>query len=56
VEGLAFRGLDPERAPVLPAGVAILSGIFSLLQIGCLQVSKSTLREGLLYEMVLGGN
>jgi exopolyphosphatase/guanosine-5'-triphosphate,3'-diphosphate pyrophosphatase len=53
VEGLSFRGLDPERAPILPAGVAILSGIFSTLQIEVLHVSKYALREGLLYEMLL---
>jgi len=53
VERLSFRGLDPERAPILPAGVAILSGIFSALEIGVLKVSKYALREGLLHEMIL---
>ncbi len=44
-------GIKPERRAVLPAGVAILQGIFDSLDIEAMQFSDGALREGLLYDM-----
>ena len=44
-------GLQPDRAPVLPGGVAILKGVFELLEIEQMQSSPGALREGILHEL-----
>ncbi len=49
---LALGGLSPERAPVFPGGVAILSAVFDALELQRLQVADGALREGLLYDLV----
>jgi exopolyphosphatase/guanosine-5'-triphosphate,3'-diphosphate pyrophosphatase len=49
---LALGGLSPERTPVFPGGVAILSAVFEALGLERLQVADGALREGLLYDLV----
>tara|TARA_R110001583_G_scaffold8273_5_gene39819 strand:+ start:402 stop:1940 length:1539 start_codon:yes stop_codon:yes gene_type:complete len=52
VEEIQFDTLKPDRAQVLPGGLAILIAVFESLEIGTLRFSDGALREGLLYEMV----
>ncbi|MFO1009590.1 MAG: exopolyphosphatase [Planctomycetota bacterium] len=52
VDRVAFVGLQPERAPVLAGGVAILSAIFDALEVQEMRTSEGALREGLLYDLV----
>ena len=52
VEKLNLESLKPDRAPVLPGGVAILTAIFETLGISQMRVSDHALREGLLYDLV----
>lgn len=52
VENLALVGLQPERAPVFPGGVAILEAAFEALEIERMQVASGALREGLLYDLL----
>lgn len=46
------KGMKPDRARVMPAGLAILSAIFEALKIESMHYSPGALREGLLYEML----
>jgi len=50
LEGLP--GLDSDRAPVFPGGVAILRALFEGLGIERLQVADGALREGLLHDLM----
>lgn len=47
-----LAGLQPERVPVLPGGVAILIAAFKSLGIERMVVSEGALREGLLYDLM----
>ncbi len=47
---LVLDGLNRERAPVFPGGVAILLSSFEALGITRMHASEGALREGLLYE------
>ena len=49
---LDLPGLQAERAPVLPGGVAILSAVFDGLGIEEMQASQGALREGVLYDLL----
>jgi exopolyphosphatase/guanosine-5'-triphosphate,3'-diphosphate pyrophosphatase len=49
---LDLPGLSPERAPVFPGGVAILSAAFRALGINRMQAVGGALREGLLYDLL----
>ena len=49
---LSLPGLQKERAPVFPGGVAILSALFEALGIKRLERSNGALREGLLYDVL----
>ena len=49
---LDLPGLDPERAAVLPGGVAILSAIVDGLRIDRLVPSSGALREGVVYDLL----
>lgn len=48
----ALPGLQAERAPVFPGGVAILSATFEALGITRMRVSDGALREGLVYDLL----
>ena len=52
VDRLDLESLKPDRAPVLPGGVAILTAVFETLDIDQMRVSEQALREGLLYDLV----
>ena len=52
IKKLNLEGLKPDRAPVLPGGVAVLTAVFETLGISRMRVSDQALREGLLYDLV----
>lgn len=52
VRELRLAGLKPERAEVLPGGLAILLALFDGLGIARMEVAQGALREGLLYDML----
>ena len=45
-------GLRPNRAPVLPGGVAIMSAVFDEFGIETMKVSDGALRHGVLYDLL----
>src|SRR3954462_2555807 len=47
-----IKGLRPNRAPVLPGGVAILSAALDELGIETMKVSDGALRHGVLYDLL----
>ena len=49
---LNINGLEKDRLPVLPAGLAVLTGIFLELGIKELKVSEYSLKEGVISELV----
>ncbi len=52
VEALELPGLSPDRAPVLPGGIAILAEVMQTLGVEQIEISDGALREGLLYDML----
>jgi exopolyphosphatase/guanosine-5'-triphosphate,3'-diphosphate pyrophosphatase len=52
VTKVQIPGLDPDRALVLPGGLAILMGAFKSLGIESMTPSSGALREGLLYDLL----
>lgn len=51
-EDLELSGLVEDRKAILPAGLAILIGIFETLEIENMRVSEQSLREGLIYDII----
>lgn len=49
---LQLPALQPDRAPVLAGGVAVLSAIFKILDIDVLHASPGALREGVLHDLL----
>jgi exopolyphosphatase/guanosine-5'-triphosphate,3'-diphosphate pyrophosphatase len=47
-----IAGLRPNRAPVLPGGLAIMSAVFDELDIDAMKVSDGALRHGVLYDLL----
>ena len=47
-----IAGLRPNRAPVLPGGLAILRTVLDELGIEAMQVSEGALRHGVLYDLL----
>lgn len=45
-------GLKPDRIPVLPGGFAIMSAIFSELNIQHMNVASAALKEGVMYDLL----
>ena len=45
-------GLRPDRAPVLPGGLAIMLAVFDALGIEKMDVSEGALRQGVLYDLL----
>ena len=45
-------GLRPNRAPVLPGGLAILRAVFDELGVESMQVADGALRHGVLYDLL----
>lgn len=52
LERLRLPGLNDERLPVFPGGIAILAEIFSMLELRTLRIADGALREGLLYDLL----
>jgi exopolyphosphatase/guanosine-5'-triphosphate,3'-diphosphate pyrophosphatase len=52
VDDLDLPDLDPERAAVFPAGLAILMEIVENLGIDRVRVAEGAMREGLLYDLM----
>ncbi len=52
LDRLRLPGLNEERLPVFPGGVAILAEIFSMLGLRSLRIADGALREGLLYDLL----
>ena len=49
---LSFEGMQLDRAPVFPGGVAILKAVLQLLEVERMEPASAALREGLLYDLV----
>jgi exopolyphosphatase/guanosine-5'-triphosphate,3'-diphosphate pyrophosphatase len=47
-----IRGLRPNRAPVLPGGLAIMIAAFDALGLESVKVSEGALRHGVLYDLL----
>ena len=47
-----IAGLRPNRAPVLPGGLAIMSAVFEELGVDAMKVSAAALRHGVLYDLL----
>jgi exopolyphosphatase / guanosine-5'-triphosphate,3'-diphosphate pyrophosphatase len=47
-----IAGLRPNRAPVLPGGLAIMSAVFDELGLESVKVSGAALRHGVLYDLL----
>jgi exopolyphosphatase/guanosine-5'-triphosphate,3'-diphosphate pyrophosphatase len=47
-----IAGLRPNRAPVLPGGLAILCAAFDELELEAIKVSEAALRHGVLYDLL----
>jgi exopolyphosphatase/guanosine-5'-triphosphate,3'-diphosphate pyrophosphatase len=52
ISKLELRGLEPDRAPVIAGGLAVLTAAFRSLGIEGLQVATGALREGLAFELL----
>ena len=52
IENLSLSGLSKNRSPVFPGGYAVLSAIFTELNINHMHVTDGALREGLLFDMI----
>jgi exopolyphosphatase/guanosine-5'-triphosphate,3'-diphosphate pyrophosphatase len=52
MERVRLDGLKPDRAPVLPGGIAILIGAFKSLDVDSMSTSPGALREGVLYDLI----
>jgi exopolyphosphatase/guanosine-5'-triphosphate,3'-diphosphate pyrophosphatase len=47
-----IAGLRPNRAPVLPGGLAIMNALFDELGVEAMKVSDAALRHGVLYDLL----
>jgi exopolyphosphatase/guanosine-5'-triphosphate,3'-diphosphate pyrophosphatase len=52
VDALELPGLQPDRAPVLAGGLAILKAVFESLGVKVMRTTKAALREGVLYDLI----
>jgi exopolyphosphatase/guanosine-5'-triphosphate,3'-diphosphate pyrophosphatase len=52
LDDLSLPGLEEDRAPVFPGGVAILCAAFEQLGIEEMEPSSGALREGIVYELL----
>ncbi len=49
---LEIRGLTKDRATVFPGGLAILKSIMDRFAIKSMKVSKTALREGIIFDLL----
>ena len=52
LQHLQLSNVRPDRLPVLPGGLAILSAVLSELQISEMTVATAAMRDGLLYDLL----
>lgn len=52
VDEIVLPGVKDDRKAVIPAGLAVLIGLFEELGIGSMDYSDGALREGVLYDML----
>ncbi len=52
MDKLAIPGLTQERLVVFPGGLAILTAIYEVLQIGFISLAGGALREGIIYSIL----
>jgi len=52
ISKVGLPGLNPERAPVFPGGVAILKSIFEGLEVDAMDRANGALREGVLFDLI----
>jgi len=52
IDRLRFEGLKPDRRPVLPGGLAMMSAAFEEFGIRSLDYCDGALREGVLYDLL----
>ena len=52
IRELRLTSITEDRRPVFPGGVAILSEIFSVLDLKEMRIAEGAMREGLLYDML----
>ncbi len=52
VNNLGLDGLRPDRVPVLPGGIAIMSAVFREFGLECMTFSEGALRLGVLYDLL----
>lgn len=52
LDDIDLKGLDENRKPVLPGGIAILRTLFNVLGVEAMRYSSGALREGLLHDLV----
>lgn len=50
IDAIDMPNLSPDRAAILPAGVAILIAFFNLFKVKIMRYAEGALREGLLYD------
>lgn len=51
-DNIVLHGLDPDRQPVLPGGLAILGSVFRSLRVKSMDRSLGALREGVLFDLM----
>ncbi|MEY4752260.1 MAG: hypothetical protein RIQ60_4474 [Pseudomonadota bacterium] len=49
---LHLAGLEPDRAPIIGGGLAVLLALLELFDIECLHPAKGALRNGLVYDLL----
>lgn len=52
IQKIDLPGLRPDRVPVFPAGVAILSALFGTFDVRRMMAASGALREGVLYDLL----
>ena len=52
VSRLEYPGLRPDRIPMLPGGLAIMSAIFSELGVSRMELATGAMRQGILYDLL----
>ncbi|NWN83308.1 MAG: Ppx/GppA family phosphatase [Halomonas sp.] len=52
LDSVVLEGLNPDRARVFPAGMAILGAIFEAFELESLRYADGALREGVLHELM----
>ncbi len=52
IDKLTIEGLEDNRRPIFPSGLAILIALFEALKLGTMNIAGGALREGLIYGML----